>query len=104
MAVIVDGVFSPNALGLGTFGYSEKLGGTAPGPLVPAGDVSVVDGVVVDVVEGGEIVAFGTHGAVGGTIEDLSTAGGFFAVPVEGRAAVKAAEIVEEIAKAVGGQ
>jgi hypothetical protein len=81
-AVIENGIGAPKIFCLGTGSLFEKERGAGPGPLVPTFNIVMVDRIVMDVVEGGEKMAFGAHGAVGGTVKDLAAACVFFVVPM----------------------
>jgi hypothetical protein len=96
LAVVEDGVGFPYAFGFFAADLGEIGGGAAPGPVLPALDVAVFDGVVVSVVERGPEVAIGADGAFDGVEPALAAAAGIFAIPCVACAAVELGEGVEE--------
>lgn len=95
-AVVADGVFFPGAFGFGTIGLLQIFRRAAPGPFCPQPHVTMMDRVVVNVINRREEVPLRTHEPLGGPVKHLSAARVFLAIPGVAGASMETPEFVQE--------
>ncbi len=86
----------PDTRGVSRSGLREVRACATPRPVGPPHDITMMDRVVVNVVEGGPEVAVRTHRALDGTEEHFAATGVLFAVPRVRSSSVMAAELTQE--------
>jgi len=89
LAVIANGILPPNPFSFFAAHLVKIFRCAAPSPLGPQPHVAMMCGVVMNIVNGREEVALGTHKPLSGAMEDLSSARVFLTVPSIARTSVQ---------------
>ena len=96
LAVLQKGKFPPDAVGFLAACRFQVTVGAAPGPFCPKLHVTVMNGVVVDVIHRRPKMPLGSDGSLRRAMKYLSSSGVLFSIPRMGSASVKLSQFMEE--------
>ncbi len=95
-AVPLKGIFAPDALSFVAPHRFQIPMGAAPGPFGPKLHISVVNGIIMDVIRRRPEMPFGSNRSIRGAMEYLSASSVLLSIPSMGSASVKSSQFANQ--------